>query len=87
MQDTFIYVYLNISTSTKTRVHRVNCFRKVITFFSFDLKSAYHHIMIAKEDREYWGFQWKDKYYVFSGLPFGISTAGYIFTKVLRDVV
>ena len=43
--------------------------------------------MIANEDIEYLGFQWKDKYYVFNVLPFGISTAGYIFTKVLRDVV
>ena len=42
--------------------------------------------MIANEDREYLGFQRKDKY-VFNVLPFGISTACYIFTKVLRDVV
>ena len=62
-------------------------FQKGDYIFSFDLKSAYHHIMIANEDREYLGFQWRDKYYVFNVLPFGISTAGYIFTKVLRDVV
>lgn len=29
----------------------------------------------------------KTHYYVFNILPFGISTAGYIFTKVLREPV
>ncbi|KAL5021412.1 hypothetical protein ScPMuIL_000567, partial [Solemya velum] len=39
----------------------------------------------------YLGFHWVDggitKYYVYNCLPFGISTAGYIFTKVLRVVL
>lgn len=43
--------------------------------------------MINEVDRKYLGFKWKEKYHVFNVLPFGISTAGYIFTKVLRDVV
>ena len=55
--------------------------------FSFDLKSAYHHIEIHKLSREYLGFHWMGKYYVFNVLPFGISTAGYIFSKVMRQVV
>ena len=59
--------------------------------FTYDLKSAYHHIDIYKEHRTFLGFSWesdgKRKYYVFCSLPFGISTAGHIFTKVLRVVV
>lgn len=55
--------------------------------FSFDLKSAYHHIEIHELSREYLGFKWQDRYYVFNVLPFGISTAGYIFTKVMREIV
>ena len=43
--------------------------------------------MITNEDREYLGFQCKDRYYVFSVMPFVTSTAGYTFTNVLRDVV
>ena len=41
----------------------------------------------------YLGFSWHFKkenvirYYVFCVLPFGISTAGYIFTKVVRCIV
>ena len=59
--------------------------------FTYDLKSAYHHIDIYEEHRTYLGFHWeregKQKYYVYCSLPFGISTAGHIFTKVLRVFV
>jgi hypothetical protein len=59
--------------------------------FTFDLKSAYHHIEIWDNHRHYLGFSWiysgEVKYFVFNVLPFGIATAGYIFTKVLREVV
>ena len=59
--------------------------------FNFDLKSAYHHIEIFEEHKKYLGFQWEHKgqkkYYVFNVLPFGISSAAFIFTKVLRKVV
>ena len=56
--------------------------------FTFDLKSAYHHVEIFEEHRQYLGFSWdfggQTKYFVFNVLPFGISTAGYIFTKLTR---
>ena len=59
--------------------------------FSFDLKSAYHHIEIFDGHRKYLGFHWEHegqtKYYVFNVLPFGISSAAFIFTKVLRKVI
>jgi hypothetical protein len=55
--------------------------------FQFDLRSAYHHIEISEEHRKYLGFCWRDKYFVFNVLPFGLSTAGLIFTKVMRHPV
>lgn len=59
--------------------------------FTFDLKSAYHHIEIFLEHRKFLGFHYEFdnelRYFVFNVLPFGIATAGYIFTKVLREVV
>lgn len=55
--------------------------------FSFDLKSAYHHMEIHELSREYLGCKWHDRYYVFNALPSGISTAGYIFTKVMVVVL
>jgi hypothetical protein len=50
--------------------------------FSFDLKSGYHHIDIAEQHCKYLGFAWQQSFYVFTVLPFGLSTACYIFTKV-----
>ena len=43
--------------------------------------------MMHELDKEYLGFKWNNKYYVFKILPFGLSTAGYIFSKVMREIV
>ena len=59
--------------------------------FTFDLKSAYHHIEIFKSHTTFLGFSWvldgSKRFFIFEVLPFGISVAGFIFTKVLREVV
>ncbi|XP_053375474.1 uncharacterized protein LOC123557092 isoform X1 [Mercenaria mercenaria] len=59
--------------------------------YTFDLKSAYHHIDIFPEHTTYLGFSWIDdgvvRYYVYNSLPFGIASAGHIFTKTLRVLI
>lgn len=59
--------------------------------FKFDLTSSYHHIGIAAKHQTFLGFSVKDggrtKFFVFTVLPFGLSSAGFIFTKVLRVLV
>ena len=55
--------------------------------FTYDLKSGYHHIDIHVDSQTFLGFEWKGKYYVFTVLPFGLATAYYVFTKVLRPLV
>ncbi|VDH98891.1 Hypothetical predicted protein [Mytilus galloprovincialis] len=66
-------------------------FKKGDYCFTYDLRSAYHHVEIFESHKTYLGFTWvknrETKYYVFNVLPFGISTAGYIFTKVVRCIV
>ena len=56
--------------------------------FKFDLKSGYHHVDIYPDHQ---GFQWGTKesvcYYVFTVLPFGLSTACYLFTKLTRPLI
>ena len=63
-----------------------NCY-----MYNFDLKSGYHHIDINENHYKYLGFAWKfgdkNRYFVFTVLPFGLATAGHIFTKVLREIV
>ena len=59
--------------------------------FCFDLKSAYHHIQLFDLHRTYCGFAWTEQgrtdFYTFCVLPFGLKTAGYIFSKLMRVVV
>ena len=79
----------------KFRCEDVSSARQVFTkgdfLFSFDLKSAYHHIEIFEQHRTFLGFAWPMDgvlaFFVFKVLPFGLSTAPYIFTKVSRVLI
>ena len=62
-------------------------FEKDSFCFKFDLSKGYHHINIFPGHQTFLGFCVKGKYYCFSVLPFGLSSAPYIFTKVLREMV
>ena len=56
--------------------------------FKFDLKAGYHHVDIHPEYHKYLGLQWKLEgvpcFFVFfyAVLPFGLSTACCLFTKL-----
>ena len=55
--------------------------------FQFDVESAYPHI---RTWRGHWcllGFSWRGKFYVFCTLPFGLSAAPFVFSKVMRVLV
>ena len=59
--------------------------------FGFDIRGAYNHIDIFAEHRTFLGFSWKydgvEHYYMYNSLPFGLASAGHIFTKVVRVVI
>ena len=55
--------------------------------FKFDLKSGYHHVEIFPDHRRFLAFSWDFgnrvlKYFQFAVLPFGLSSAPYLFTIV-----
>ena len=58
--------------------------------FKFNLKSGYH-MEITEFHWKYLGFQWGNvdgqQFYMFTVLPFGLATACYIFTKLMRPLV
>ena len=54
---------------------------------TLDLEDAYLLVPIFEDHRKFLRFQWRNKTYEFAALPFGLSTAPYIFTKILRPVV
>lgn len=49
-----------------------------------DVSTAYHHIDVDESHWKYLGFSWKGRFYAFTVLPFGISTAPRVFTKVMK---
>ncbi|XP_074612831.1 uncharacterized protein LOC141869859 [Acropora palmata] len=60
--------------------------------FTFDLKSGYHHVEIFPEHRKYLSFAWTfsaghTRFFQFSVLPFGLSSAPYLFIKLLKPLV
>lgn len=70
----------------------LNYFQLGVYMVSFDLKSGYHHIDIHRDFQCFLGFSWKfansdrNHYFVFTVLPFGLSSAPFIFTKVLKPL-
>ena len=54
---------------------------------SIDLKDAYFLVPIDPNHRKYLRFQYKNQFFEFTCLPFGLSVAPYVFTKIMRPVV
>ena len=81
---------------TSKRQRRCSTNFKGDYFFVFDLRSAYHHIDIAPLYEQYLGFEWcnltrdgayERKVYLFCSLPFGLTTAPFVFTKVTKALI
>ena len=53
---------------------------------SLDLKDAYFHLLIHEADRKFLRFAWAKSVYQFRALPFGLSPAPWLFTKVVREL-
>jgi hypothetical protein len=62
-------------------------FTKGCFMCTFDLKSGYSHIDINVEYQQYLGLEWQSNYYMYSSLPFRCSSAGLVFSKVLKELV
>lgn len=54
--------------------------------FSVDLEAAYHHVDMHPSAWKYLGFRWRGETYIFRVLPFGLSTACWVFTKITREL-
>ena len=53
---------------------------------SLDLSDAYHHIPMRADSQVYLCFQVKDKRYMYLVLPFGLMSAPWAFTEVVKQV-
>ncbi|GMR41400.1 hypothetical protein PMAYCL1PPCAC_11595, partial [Pristionchus mayeri] len=54
---------------------------------TFDLRSGYHHVSIDPSSRPYFAFRWDGETYQYSAMPFGLSPAPWVFTKIFRTLV
>ena len=57
------------------------------SMFSVDLEKAYHHVDMHESTWEYLGFAWLGKTYTFTVMPFGLSPACWVFTKLTNELV
>lgn len=59
-----------------------NCFLTTI-----DLKDAYFLISVRSSDRKFLRFSFENKIFEFTCIPFGLSSAPYTFTKLMKPVL
>lgn len=54
---------------------------------TWDIKDAYHHLVIREEDRKYLAFRCLGRFFVPVTMPFGLASAPLTWTRVMRPVV
>jgi hypothetical protein len=54
---------------------------------SLDLTDGYFHIPISPKFRKFLIFVWEDGVYAFKRMPFGLSTAPLVFTRIFQAVI
>ena len=84
------HVNLNIITPSFTQegiTAVAECIQKDDILMTIDVKDGFHHIVIKQSFRKYLGIFWRNKYYVWRTLCFGVSIAPYYFNKILRPVI
>lgn len=54
---------------------------------TIDLKDAYFSVRIHDDSKKYLRFCWENNIYEFNVLPFGLNTAPFVFTKIMKPVL
>ena len=54
---------------------------------TMDLKDAYLSVPIHADHSKYLRFEWESELWEFTCLPFGLSSAPRVFTKVMKPVI
>ena len=64
-----------------------NLMYKGCFMITLDLKDAYYLVPVAQKHRKYLRFSFLNELYEFTVLPFGLSCAPYVFTKIMKPIV
>ena len=54
---------------------------------NIDLCDSYHSVAIRPGDRKFLRFSWKGQLFEYTCLPFGLCTASWLFTKIIKPIV
>ena len=54
---------------------------------SYDLMSGYYHVSLHPATRRFVGIKWEGVYYIYTCLTFGLASAPWVFSKVMRELV
>jgi len=54
---------------------------------SYNLTSGYYHCPLRQSSKTYFGIFWDGTWYQYNCLPFGLSVAPYVFSKIMRELV
>ena len=84
-------MFLSRNLSVKVCIPFGMSFQNIFFVFSFDLRSGYHHVDIFPEHLAFLAFSWDfgtgvARYFQLTVLPFGLSSAPFIFTKLLKPL-
>jgi len=90
----FVFNLKNLNTFIQNSKFKMENFKSILNLInrndflgSIDLLDAYFQIPIAKHVRKFFRFLYNGQTFEFTCLPFGLSTAPRIFTKVMKPVV
>ncbi|XP_046744290.1 uncharacterized protein LOC124410169 [Diprion similis] len=64
----------------------IRLMRKDMFMATIDLKDSYFLIPVDKSSRKYLRFIYKNTLYEFNCMPFGLCTAPYVFTKLMKPI-
>ncbi len=74
------FQYENIETTLQS----INQGDNLVTF---DVKNGFQHVPVCEEQQTFLGFCWRNIYYCWQVLPFGLSLSPYFFHKCIREAV
>lgn len=75
------------SCKYETLLERAQSLRPNDALLTWDVKDAYHHLLLRPDDRKYLAFRCLGRYFVPITMTFGLASAPLIWTKVMRPVV
>lgn len=89
-----VYDYKHVNSFTETASCKYETLPELAqslrphdALLTWDVKDAYHHLLLRKEDRKYLAFRCLGRYFVPITMPFGLAPAPMTWTKVMRPVV